>query len=378
MLARLGRSIAARGAPVVWVLDCGEYALPPMISDGLRRLVGGSTDGLRVVLLTRTDPPLPLHRYALNGALTEIRAADLSFTATETARLMQRSGLDLSPADVDALRVRTRGWPAGLRFAAMSLAGRSDTPEAIGEFRGDTHNVAGYLMTEVLAKQPPAIREFLLRTCLLDELEPGSVEALTGQPSDPRVLEFLAHGNAFVEPVPGRPSHFRYQPLFREFLRSQLTFENAALAAALHQQASEWLAQHGQPLAAIRHAAKAQAWPLAARHFVDGLCYAGLLTGRQRRLQEKLVADIPAVVEGAEAALTRAAFALAELDARRAASELDAARALLNADPGDGSRGCATALAVLEAAAASLGSDAGASAGDSGGCRACPAAHACS
>ena len=91
MLAPIGAVLAARGAPVVWVLDCSQLALPPMISDGLRRLVGGSTDGLRVVLLTRTDPPLPLARLcALNGALTEIRAADLSFTATETARLMQR------------------------------------------------------------------------------------------------------------------------------------------------------------------------------------------------------------------------------------------------------------------------------------------------
>lgn len=360
MLARLARPIAAHGAPVVWVLDCGEYELPPKIADGLRRLIDRSTDGLRVILLTRTDPPLPLHRYALTAALTEIRAADLSFTATETAGLMQSAGLNLSPADVDALRVRTRGWPAGLRFAAMSLAGRTETQEAIREFRGDTQNVAGYLMTEVLSKQPPAMREFLLRTCLLDELEPGSVEALTGQPSDPRVLEFLAHGNAFVEPVPGRPNHYRYQPLFREFLRSQLAFENAALAAELHREASEWLARNGQPLAAIRHAALAQAWPLAARHFVEGLCYAGLLTGRQRRMQEKLAAGIPAFVNGVEPALTRAAFALAELDARRAASELDAARTVLDADPGAGSQACATALAVLEAAAASLGTEPGA------------------
>jgi LuxR family maltose regulon positive regulatory protein len=242
----------------------------------------------------------------------------------------------------------------------MSLAGRTDTREAIREFRGDTQSVAGYLMTEVLAKQPPAMREFLLRTCLLNVLEPGSVEALTGQPSEPRTLEFLARGNAFVEPVPGRPNHYRYQPLFREFLRSQLVFEDAALTSALHRKASEWLAQHGQPLAAIRHAADAQAWPMAAREFVEGLCYSGLLTGRQRSLQERLLGDIPAALEGVEAALTRAAFAVVELDARRADAELDAARTLLDRDPGAGSRACLTALAVLQAAAAGLGNESGA------------------
>lgn len=164
MIGRLAQRIATHGAPVVWVLDCGECTLPPALGGALHRLMTRSAGGLRLVLLTRTDPPLPLNRYVLNGALTEIRAADLSFTASEASTLMQRAGLHLDPADVDTLRVRTRGWPAGLRFAAMNLAGRADTREAIREFRGDTQNVAGYLMTEVLAKQPPAMRDFLLRT----------------------------------------------------------------------------------------------------------------------------------------------------------------------------------------------------------------------
>lgn len=357
MIGRLAQRIAAHGGPVVWVLDCGEFTLPPALGDALHRLMTRSGAGLRLVLLTRTDPPLPLNRYGLNGALTEIRAAELSFTASEASTLMQRAGLQLEPADVDTLRVRTRGWPAGLRFAAMSLAGRGDTREAIREFRGDTQNVAGYLMTEVLAKQPPAIRNFLLRTCLVDELEPGVVEALTGQPSDVRALEFMAHGNTFVEPVLGRPGHFRYQPLFREFLRSQLSFEDPDLAAVLHLEAANWLAQSGQPLAAIRHAVIGQAWSAAAGHFVEGLCYAGLLTGRHRML-ETLFAGLPADIGGVEVALTRAALALAALDTRRATPELDAARAQLDEDQSLGSRGCATAMAVLEAVAASLGTEA--------------------
>jgi len=359
VLARLGRRIAAHGTRVAWVLDCGEYPLSPVIADGLRRLLARSAGGLSVLLLTRTDPPLPLHRYALEGALTEIRAADLSFTATEASTLMQLAGLHLSPADVDSLRVRTRGWPAGLRFAAMALAGRVDTQEAIREFRGDTQNVAGYLMTEVLAKQPPAMREFLLRTCLVDELEPGIVAALTGQPSDPRALEFVAHGNAFVEPVPGRPGHYRFQPLFREFLRSQVAFENPELATALHREAADWLAHHGQPLAAIRHATSAQAWPMAAHHIVVSLRYSGLLTGRQRRLLETLFAGLPADGAGVEQALTRAAFALAALDPRRASAELAAARSQLGEDEESRSGSDATAIAVLEAVAATLEADPG-------------------
>ena len=357
MIGQLAQRMATHGAPVVWVLDCGEGTLPPALGGALHRLMTRSAGGLRLVLLTRTDPPLPLNRYMLNGALTEIRAADLSFTASEASTLMQRAGLHLDPADVDTLRVRTRGWPAGLRFAAMSLAGRADTREAIREFRGDTQNVAGYLMTEVLAKQPPAMRDFLLRTCLADELEPGIVEALTGQSSDARALEFVSHGNTFVEPVLGRPGHYRYQPLFREFLRSQLSFEDPELASVLHLEAADWLAQSGQPLAAIRHDAMGQAWSIAARHFVEGVCYADLLTGRHRGLLEALFVGLPADIGGVEGALTRAALALAALDTRRATTALETARAQLDEDRSLGSRGCATAMAVLEAVAASLGTD---------------------
>ena len=181
MLAGLIRSINAHGGPVVWVLDCGEFALAPGLGDGLHRVIEGCLEELHLVLVTRADPPLPLHRYRLARQLTEIRAADLVFTASEASALLQRAGLDLAPLDAVILRSRTGGWPAGLQFAAMSLAGRVDVAEAIREFRGDAGNVAAFLTTEVYAKQPPRIQEFLLRTCIVDEMSPELAAALTGQ-----------------------------------------------------------------------------------------------------------------------------------------------------------------------------------------------------
>ena len=118
---------------------------------------------------------------------------------------MRREGLDLEPREVSVLQARTGGWPAGVRFAAMSLAARADTRAALEEFRGDVGNVAEYLMSEVLAKQGAPAREFLLRTCVADELVPELVESLTGRPCDLHLLEVLARGNSFIEAVPGRP-----------------------------------------------------------------------------------------------------------------------------------------------------------------------------
>ena len=357
MLTRVAERIEAEGQPVVWVLDCGEHSLPRELTGGLDRMMVRSAGALHLVLLTRTDPPLPLHRYRLNDAIVEVRAADLAFTAAETSALMQQAGLALTASDVDELRARTGGWSAGLKFAAMSLAGRADIQQAIHAFRGDTDNVAEYLMSEVLATQPPATREFLLRTCLVDELQPGLVEALTGVHCDSRVLRFLAHGNSFVELVQGCEDRYRYQPLFREFLRSQLAFERASLVPELHGAAADWYAQNGQLPSAIRHAALGEDWTRATQYVVDGLCYASELTRRQPTSLRTVLAHLPADLEMAEAGVTRAVFALRELDADRAVSELALTRKLLERDGRHLPQPCVLAEVVLEAVVAGLGAD---------------------
>jgi LuxR family maltose regulon positive regulatory protein len=359
-LTAVARTLAALERPVRWILDCGEVLLPPAVGVGLHALLRGSRGGLRVTLLTRSDPPLPLHRYRLDGAITEIRAGDLAFNREETAQLMEQAGLDLTESDVTALMQRTGGWPAGLRFAEMSLAGQQDVGWAIREFRGDAGNVASYLMSEVLAKQPPGTRQLLLRTCLVDVLEPGLVETLTEGRSGVRELRFMSRGNAFVEPVPGSPFSFRYHPLFREFLRSQLAFEEPGLVPRLHHAAAQWLHVQGQWLPAIRQAVLAEEWSLVGHYLVKDLAFARLFVGPHRATLRSLLADFAtasAQTTGAEVALGRSAVALADLDPLRADTELATARARLF-DGSPGAAGAAgLALSVLTAIRAGLGAD---------------------
>jgi LuxR family maltose regulon positive regulatory protein len=357
MLAGLARRVNAHPTPVVWVLDCGEFSLSPTLGDGLHRLVEACPERLRLVLLTRADPPLPLHRYRLAGTLAEIRAADLVFTASETSALLRRAGLDLAPLHAVTLRSRTGGWPAGLQFAALTLAGRVDVEEAIGEFRGDSGNVAAYLTREVYTKQPRRIQQFLLRTCLVDEVNPPLATALTGQDCETGVLQFVARGNAFMEPVPGRPGWYRYQPLFREFLRSQLTFEHPELKPVLHRAAAEQLAGDGLILPGLQHAVAAGDWTLATRVLVDGLWFGGLLVGGHRSLLRRLFAPMPADLPGAEAAVTRATLALVARDRVGCDAELDTARRHSREGPAAVRRPCDLAISILAAVSASLGDD---------------------
>ncbi|WP_132286271.1 LuxR C-terminal-related transcriptional regulator [Kribbella sp. VKM Ac-2568] len=342
---------------LVLVVDCGDLTVTPAFGQTLHRLVHGNAGRVRIVLLTRSDPPVPLHLYRLAGTVAEIRAADLVFTTEEAGELMRLQNLDLAPTDLAVLLERTDGWPAGLMFAALTLAGKTDPARAIREFRGDTGNVSAYLMSEVLDAQPTALREFLLRTCIVDEVRPALAKALTGRPCDRRSLEFIAHGNSFIQPIPGTDESYSYQSLFREFLRAQLLFERPTLALALHHTAATWFAQNGQRLEAIQHAITARRWRDAARYLVEDLDFAGLLVGRQRRLLTTLFAGLPDDLEGAEAAIVRATSALAEFDVARSTSELRRARDWLDHDVSTPARASELAITVLQAVCASLGTD---------------------
>ncbi|MDX6301459.1 MAG: LuxR family transcriptional regulator, maltose regulon positive regulatory protein [Nocardioidaceae bacterium] len=348
----LAADILAHGRRVVWILDCGEFALSAQLGRALDHLIHAAVQGLAVVILTRDDPPSALHRYRLEGALCEIRAKDLAFTASEVAALMEREGVVLSPPEVSALRTRTGGWPAGLRFAAMNLREQPDVSETIEDFRGDSGNVAEYLMTEVLQRQPPKRRQFLLRSCIAEELDPPLVEELTGQHCDVQVLEGMADSGCFVERIPGQHDRFRYHALFRQFLRAQLSFERSPAPETLHRLAARWLARHGETSSAVSHAVEATDWTLATTLLVNSLDVVNLLSGHRSTVLRRLFTELPARldgVDGVDAELTRAALSLADLDPATAGQHLEAAREYLAVEPTERSHTAGVALAVLTA-----------------------------
>ena len=167
----LVNDLATVGAPLALVLD--DYHL---ITDAIcHQTLGLFLDHLpaevHVVLSTRLDPPLPLARMRARGELAELRVGELQFTGEETAELLNGSmGLDLAAEDVARLAERTEGWAAGLVLAGLSLRGRQDPSGFIAAFSGGDRHVADYLVAEVLERQPPELREFLLRTSLLERL----------------------------------------------------------------------------------------------------------------------------------------------------------------------------------------------------------------
>ncbi len=257
--------------------------------------------GLRFVLATRHDLRLGLHRLRLEGELTEIRAADLRFTPEEARVLFAAAAIPLSDSALARLYDRTEGWAAGLRLAALSLAGHPDPDRFAAEFSGSERTVAEYLLAEVLERQPEPVRRLLLRTSVLERVNGELADLLTGSPGGERVLQQLEQAGAFVVALDARRSWFRYHQLFAGLLQLELRGSAPAELPALHAAAAGWYAEHGYLVEAVRHAQAAGDWGLAARLLSDHWVGFGL-TGLGATAHE-LLARFPAGVIAADAEL---------------------------------------------------------------------------
>ena len=213
---------------------------------------------MHLVISTREDPQLPLARLRARSHLTELRAADLRFTASEAAAfLSQVMGLSLSAAGIAALEDHTEGWIAGLQLAALSMQGHQDVSGFIRAFAGDHRYIVDYLVAEVLERQPAPVRSFLLQTSILDRLNGSLCDAVTGQEEGNARLEALERGNFFVVPLDDTRHWYRYHHLFGDVLAAHLLAEQLDQVATLHRRASAWYEQHGEVSDAIRHALEA-------------------------------------------------------------------------------------------------------------------------
>ncbi len=243
-----------------------------------------------------------MHRLRLTGELTELRADDLRFSLAEARALFGAAGVQVPEKVLDRLHERTEGWAAGLRLAALSLAGGADPERFAAEFSGSERTVADYLLAEVLDRQSEQVRRLLLRTSLLERVNGELADLLTEASGGERILQDLERAGAFVVSVDAARSWFRYHRLFAGLLQLELRRTEPGEVAALHSAAAEWLARHGYPMEGVRHAQAAEDWGLArsllSDHWPDEY-----LSGRDSTLGE-LLARFPRGTVAADAELT--------------------------------------------------------------------------
>ncbi len=332
-LARLASVLAGQDPPVVMVLDDLHLLTEPAILDGLSYLLRNAAPGLHLVVASRADPLLPLHRYRVAGQLAEIRADDLAFSVQESGLLLAHHGLTLPTSMLERITGRTEGWAAGMRLAALSLQGREDPEQFVKELETGDSAITSYLVEEVLNAQPAPVRAMLLRTSVLDSFSADLVCELTDDPRWADRLPALARANAFIRPL--GHGWYRYHSLFATVLRLKLRIECRGQLTDLYQRAARWCRRNGRLGEAVRYAAESGDWPFAAGMVVDEFAVGQLIEARGHPPLAEAFGGMPrdAVWTQPEPLLVQAATRLFRGRGETSAAPLDAAESMLERRP---------------------------------------------
>ncbi|MFY9849121.1 MAG: hypothetical protein WAK83_16240, partial [Trebonia sp.] len=229
---------------------------------------------VQVAVAGRSDPPLALARLRASAELLEVRVDDLRLSTEETTALLNGSlRLGLTQEQVRMLRERTEGWAAGLQLVGLSLRGRENRERYIASFAGDDRQIVDYLMAEVLDRQTPGVREFLLRTSIAARLTGSLCDALLDRTDSARRLVELERANLFLVSLDERRQWYRYHHLFGDLLVHELSLAMPDEVVQLHRRAYEWHLREELVAEAITHAIAAgdhsQAAELIAASWLD-------------------------------------------------------------------------------------------------------------
>ncbi len=272
VLTHLVNALEDANTDTALVLDDYQFISNPAVHEAVTFLLDHCPRTFHLLIVTRSDPALPLARLRVRGQLVELRAADLRFTAAEAAQFLNDTmGLRLDAEAVAVLEARTEGWIAGLQLAAISLQGREDVTRVIQGFAGTQRFIMDYLLEEVLACEPEDVRAFLLQTSILTRLTGPLCDAVTGDAGGQEMLERLEQRNLFLVPLDDARRWYRYHHLFADLLQARLRKSASYRVERLLSRAAGWCAQEGQVDAAIGYALAAQdteqAASLIARHW---------------------------------------------------------------------------------------------------------------
>ena len=262
-------NVAEQTSRLQLVLDDYHVITSSQIHESLAYLVDHLPSTLHLVILSRSEPALPLARWRGRGDLQEFHAADLRFSPEEMAAFLRQAlPVPLPKEQLQSLEARLEGWPTGLRLLALTLQGKSERQEieqVLTGFSGSHRYLLDYFALEVLSSLPEARRIFLLQTSLLGRATASLCDAVTGERDSEQTLREMERSGLFLQALGGEPPWYRYHSLFAEALQAQarkrLGEEELCLCLS---RASAWYEQQDMFAEGIEAALAAGEWERAA------------------------------------------------------------------------------------------------------------------
>jgi LuxR family transcriptional regulator, maltose regulon positive regulatory protein len=265
------------------ILDDYHVITEPAVHETMAFFIDHLPPTVQVMLLTRSEPPLPLLRWRARGEMQDLHTADLRFSVDETAAFLQHVGPAesrptglLSRETIQQLNERLEGWAAGLRLLWLTLQGLKGQPEverhlaqlagepmpASGRLASPQKAIVEYFVNEVLNAQSKPLQLFLLQSSVLGRLTGSLCDRVTGRDDSATLLAAVERAGLFLESLDGPgPSEpwYRYHALFAEAMRSEAQSRlGEACLRELSRLAGQWYQQHGMPMEAVEATLRAQ------------------------------------------------------------------------------------------------------------------------
>lgn len=265
MLTTLIHELTALATPLLLVIDDLHQINNPQIHHALRFWIEQAPALIHTVVISRDASMLPVARWRVQQRCHEVTMQELRFSPNEAITYVRNLlRLELNDAEILQLVTRTEGWIAGLQLAALSLQNAENPKRQLQNFAGSDRHITDYLVEEVLEKQPPALRNFLLATSILKRFSPALCDFVLQRSDSHQLLELLEKRHLFLTPLDNQRDWYRYHPLFAEVLQRRLQSSQSASVNELHQRAHEWWQQAGESDLAIEHGLLAQCYPQTA------------------------------------------------------------------------------------------------------------------
>ena len=277
----------------------------------------------QLVLASRSDPPLRLHRLRMTGELCELRDRDLYFSLAESRDLLAGFGVEVSDGELALLHQRSEGWTAVVQMAALSLRGAADPVRIAQALEVRGHAIAEFFVSEVLEQQPPEVAQFMLDTSILGELTADTCAAVTGRPDAAALLHAVGTAHLFLVALDAEGTGFRYHHLVRQLLRAELHVRDQAREQELQLRAAEWFQAAGDNRRAARHYLAARQADRALALLEDRVVSAFLADPAMPAPLDVSMIDAAVLTDAPDRLITVAADLLLSGDTGRAGQYLD-------------------------------------------------------
>ncbi|OAA93990.1 LuxR C-terminal-related transcriptional regulator [Clostridium coskatii] len=240
-------SISSVNKDLILVIDDLHFVKNEDILVEIKHFIEGISDNIHIIITSRTKLSINISKLRLDGEVTEIGKEDLSFSLEETDEFIKTNiEITMPKESVQILNKYTEGWIAGIQMTVLSIKERKNVTEMNEKFIESNKYIQDYFCEEIFNRQSEEIKDFLLKTCILDELNIELCNAVSCMKNSQQILEKIYDKNLFINKLDYDGKLFKYDILFKKFLMSKANVINKEEMREASNKAAKWYENNGR------------------------------------------------------------------------------------------------------------------------------------